>query len=607
LQRLSLILLILLLAAAIRISNVNSRPVWTDEGWSTWAASDHDISAVLDKVVSDRHPPLYFLSLSAWWTVAGGSRLALRFLSIAGGLLTIAATYRIGADWLGRRAALYAAAFVAVLDVAVYYSQEIRHYGWLTLGVTLMTLFFLRYLNRPRLVVLGGYVLSTAFMLYVQYIGALALAVHGLIGLFLWRGNTRSNLMLIGAWIVASILYIPWLGAFFQQLGILTHGILGFPSTLEGLLTAGQTLFGGQLALMVGLYIFGSWRILDQRQENESLPRLALLISGAGAFVLMFMLNTRVSVLEARTLVYLVPLLMLICGYGLSVLNPRTQYIFTVLMILVSLATTDFVQPRLDYHLAANAVAEDYTPGDLIVIESGWDDNAFRYELMLALGDSATPQIVRTLPWVDTRHIVYPIVPQIEDRLRQNRRVWVVNWLQPSQVIPYLDSENDGLIRVLRRETFVGKQYADRYDAPVVQEVLFERPNADGKLKTYGENLLLRDALFPAELKQGNRLHVDLWWSALSPLPQDYSVGVYILAENGEVLAQHDGAPGDSPTTQWISGALTFDRHTIQIPENLPPGKYRIGVQVYWYGDRVPLPVDEGDSIIGEITIIPQY
>ena len=91
----------MLLAAAVRIINAGHWPVWTDEGWSTWAASDHRIDVILDNVAKDRHPPLYFLSLSAWWTIAGDSRIALRFLSIASGLLTVAAVYRIGADWFG--------------------------------------------------------------------------------------------------------------------------------------------------------------------------------------------------------------------------------------------------------------------------------------------------------------------------------------------------------------------------------------------------------------------------------------------------------------------------------------------------------------------------
>jgi len=47
-----------------------------------------------------------------------------------------------------------------------------------------------------------------------------------------------------------------------------------------------------------------------------------------------------------------------------------------------------------------------------------------------------------------------------------------------------------------------------------------------------------------------------------------------------------------------------FDRHNIAIPADLPPGRYRIGVQVYWYGDRQPLIVGGGKYLLlDEITV----
>src|SRR5215213_1978469 len=101
------ILLLLLLAAALRILGAGSYPVWTDEGWSAWATSDP--AQVIGIVTADRHPPLYFVALSLWRQAAGDSRLALRFLSIVGGLLTVAIVYGIGADMFGRRAGVFAA------------------------------------------------------------------------------------------------------------------------------------------------------------------------------------------------------------------------------------------------------------------------------------------------------------------------------------------------------------------------------------------------------------------------------------------------------------------------------------------------------------------
>src|SRR5258708_27301713 len=249
--------------------NAGHTPVWTDEGWSTWAASDHNLGVILDRVAHDRHPPLYFMTLSAWWTLAGYSRIALRFLGIASGLVSIGAIYRVGLDWFGRRAALYAALLLSLLDVAIYYSQEIRHYGWLMLAVALMTLYFLRYLRRPRRSLLILYGLSIVFMLYSLYIGVLVVAVQVVVGLFIWRGSRAAKRDLVLAWAAALILYVPWLVVISQPLGILAGGIDGFPTAWERVNRMAGILVGGQVALTIGLYLLGLWQNAAQRNRSN--------------------------------------------------------------------------------------------------------------------------------------------------------------------------------------------------------------------------------------------------------------------------------------------------------------------------------------------------
>ena len=78
-RHLFIVVAILLLAAAVRIINVSGWPASTDEGWTYWAVSDHHTNVIIDKIANDRHPPLYFLMFSAWSTLTGDSRLALRY------------------------------------------------------------------------------------------------------------------------------------------------------------------------------------------------------------------------------------------------------------------------------------------------------------------------------------------------------------------------------------------------------------------------------------------------------------------------------------------------------------------------------------------------
>jgi hypothetical protein len=616
------IVLILLLAAATRIINAGHYPVWTDEGWSTWPIRNNRLEEILETVAQDRHPPLYFLSLSAWETVAGNSRIALRFLSIAGGILSVAVVYRIGADWFSRTAALYAAGLFAVLNPAVYYAQEIRHYSWLVLSVCLMSLFFLRYLRHPRPKLLIAYVLSIVFMLYTLYFGVFVLAVQIVIGLFVWRGKphppahlSRSQpspsygegelspkIQLVAAWVVAGVLYIPWLLVLWDQVtrALGASGIQDFPgsyeTTLDSLLRLADLLFGGQAALLLGIYLLGCWYIVTRR----SLAQVYLVLWGGGVFVVMFVANLWFGLLSARTLVFLTPALMLVCGVGFSVLAPSVRRVLGLSAVAFMLLTPTIIQPRLNSDAAAQALAADFSPGDLVILETGWDDHAFYYEVSLALPDA---EMIRTLRWVRARP-TRPVVPEVEDDIRDHQRVWVVNWLQPSQVISYLDDGAQGFQRVLTREVPVSAQYLTLFDDPTIELVLFERPDTSESPRVFGDVLALHDALVTSEGRRGQPLHVDLWWSALNPPPLDYSVGVFLLDENGTTRAEHNAPPGSLPTTQWTVDTLMFDRHTLISPADLPDGSYTVIVNVYWYGDQQPLTVSGMDyAEIGQVVV----
>src|SRR5690349_13943229 len=266
-KAISLITLILILAAATRIINVSSWPVWTDEGWSIWATDNPHLDVVLDNLAHDRHPPLYFVALAGWRSLAGDSLLALRYLSIAAGLLTVAVTYRIGADVFGRRAGLYAALLLAALPIAVYYSQEVRHYGWFMLFVALSWLCFLRYLKRPRFSLLIGYCVSLTLAFYTLYFAILPLAVQIVVGLLwrfrnppplhVWRGG-RGVRFLFATWIATAILYAPWLWVIATiQFPTLTTGIGNLPgtyaATVANIPMLGELLLGTQWALLLGL------------------------------------------------------------------------------------------------------------------------------------------------------------------------------------------------------------------------------------------------------------------------------------------------------------------------------------------------------------------
>jgi len=76
-------------------------------------------------------------------------------------------------------------------------------------------------------------------------------------------------------------------------------------------------------------------------------------------------------------------------------------------------------------------------------------------------------------------------------------------------------------------------------------------------------------------------LQVQLDWSGAQPVAEDYAVFVHV-ENGGQVVAQHDGPPGDGalPTSWWRPGDVIRDVHLVPLAAPLGPGD-RILVGLY--------------------------
>ncbi|MBN2472327.1 MAG: glycosyltransferase family 39 protein, partial [Anaerolineae bacterium] len=498
-------LLIVLLAAATHLLGSSGWPVWTDEGWTAWATADPNPASVVSILAGDRHPPLYFILLGLWRALAGESRLALRALSIFSGILSTAALYRLGAGTFGARAGRFAAALFAVLPVAVYFTRAARHYSLLVLLAILSTLLLRRAWRAPSLPRLVAYGLSAALLLYTHYQAVFLLGAHALIILLL---PARARWRLLGALALAGLAFTPWALVILNSQGVgeiarASTGATGtYTTTPADLLALGGVLFGGQLALLGGAFLLGAGPILAGRREPG---RLLVLLAGGGLLLVMIAGNLLTGLLTDRTTVMLAPFLLAVAGAGLAGLPARAGRVLTGAAVAVMLAAPGVIQPSLPLDKIAAALAADYSPGDLIVLETGWDDRASAYELSLALPPGAEADIIATLPWVDHIGEVQPALPFVQPALEGAARVWVVQWLQAPTVLPYLDDPASGFRRVITHTVPTGPLYAARYpDHPVITAALFERledTNAAGI--TFGGLFALEHALLPESAAPG--------------------------------------------------------------------------------------------------------
>ena len=135
LPRISPLFIILILAFALRIPGL-SESFWYDETFSAAMASLSldDLGAAM---VSDVHPPLYYLVLWGVAQIAGTSELALRAPALLAGMASILMTYHLTYKLFNRQhtAALIAAFIMAILPAHIRYSAEARGYMLLVLLV----------------------------------------------------------------------------------------------------------------------------------------------------------------------------------------------------------------------------------------------------------------------------------------------------------------------------------------------------------------------------------------------------------------------------------------------------------------------------------------
>lgn len=98
-----------------------------------------------------------------------------------------------------------------------------------------------------------------------------------------------------------------------------------------------------------------------------------------------------------------------------------------------------------------------------------------------------------------------------------------------------------------------------------------------------------------------------LYWQSLHPAEKNYTVFVHLLDEQGRLVGQHDGEPGNGrlPTSMWLPGEIVADSHPLALPGT---GRYALAVGVYdWQtGQRLPVTDTSGERLADDqATIIP--
>lgn len=211
------LVLIVLLAAAIRIPSLLYDGIWRDEANVYVELTAPTFLEFLHRVAAiDFHPPLYFILAYAWVKLAGFSEIALKAIPFAFSVATVPLAYRLGKAADSAATGLIAAVLFAVAPVAVDYSTmylyplAIFSDGLLALAVTLS-------LTRPasayRYLAVSG---SSLLAVYAHYTGLILAALLAAWALFSPRG-WKHGLYVASAIILGALPFALWLPVFLHQ------------------------------------------------------------------------------------------------------------------------------------------------------------------------------------------------------------------------------------------------------------------------------------------------------------------------------------------------------------------------------------------------------
>lgn len=286
-------------AAAMRVGLLGES-LSGDELSTYWIVADNDLGRVLELVESEQEvsPPLSFI---AAWAAAqiGDSATWIRVPSLLASLALIPLTWRLGLVAAGERAALGAAAFVALSPFLLYYGVQARAYSFMAALAVGSTIALVRGTQTGRGRWWLVYAACAAAALYAHYTAIFVLAVQ-----VIWSAAARPErthlLRLAGSTAAVAIAFIPWLGqlsddqdSFASVVIGITHPF-GAQTLLEDLAhwAAGHPYEGldevpGTAGLVLILAGVASGLVLSARHLAKARPRLLEFARSPGCLVVL--------------------------------------------------------------------------------------------------------------------------------------------------------------------------------------------------------------------------------------------------------------------------------------------------------------------------------
>jgi len=618
------LLLVVLLAFGLRLFAIDRQDIWGDEAFSIWLSSQP-----LPEVVAggaDTHPPFYPFLLALWLRLAGSGPLAARALSAFAGTLIVPVVHVLARRLLagrgeaaGRAVPLLAALLAAVSPVLVYYAQETRMYGLVTLLAAASIYWSLRFYRAPRSATAAlGCFLSGLAAIYTHYYAFFVLLAENLV---LLPALLRARRAGAGRWLAVqgamALAYLPWIVV---QTGFLegkaSARFAGWGAAALRIASETLTAFAGGLALppaaaravalpflaavAAGLFL----AVRPARDARASrVHRLLLAAYLLVPLVLAWAVDPIMPFFYARYLLLLAPAFYLLAALGLAPLLRQPWLPLGAAGALLLVAGSAYglsayyrgegAAVKGQYGRMMAYVAAHAQPGDALLLANPLQRPIFEYYRPPGLEAYFFPRY--DYPLEDER-----TGQDLAGIAGRHPRLWLVRFGNPAEYDP-----EGVLTRWLASHG--SKAYSGGWtDADLSLYVMAPAAAGDRvpnpvNLDLGGQVRLLGYALDAGEVAPGETLLLTLYWQALAPVEERYTVFTHLLDGSGQIRAQVDSEPqgGGWPTDRWAPGELVRDNYALTVDTAAAPGPHVLEVGMYLLATMERLPVRDPESGAG--------
>jgi len=608
-----MLVLLILLAFGRGIWALGGKSLWWDESLSLHRARSPLTSVLTNKIVltdnittvdtTDNHPPLYFLLLWAVVRVLGESEFALRLLSLAAAVLTVPLLYSTGRRLIDRPAGLAAAGLGALSPMYLWYAQEARMYTLLAFLSLLAFYCLLRAFFHPSQGLdlrrdwlwAAACVLASLAVVLTHYLGFLLIAfeVLALFLILVLRVENRRTVALVVAALLAlslPIMAYAWLtlprgkqpGFYPIPLGDLLRDLLNsFSLGLSVNIDHWYVLLIDSVFL---LFLAIGFLCLIRPGAPQRWRSAGWLLAGYLAVPVMAIFGLtfiQPAYMNSRHLIFVTPPFYLLIGAGLTRWRGKGRglALLAALVMVVGMSYSSwnyFTQPEYvkDDHREWGAYLREHVrPGDVVVVEPPHIAELYRY-----YADSGVPWV--GLPLLNGSRA--DTIATLEDLLRRYDRVW----LAVSRTPPWGDRGRVP-VRWLDSHAFRTAYKAIHSYASVVFVAAYlpgwpsvERLPREAQPLEVRYSAALRligyQLLTPAQ--PDKQLHVALFWAVDEPGPEEASVVLRLVDEQGHLWGQGEQCPfnGLYPMWQWGADLRLRDEHELYIAPGTPPGRYQL-------------------------------